>query len=71
MANQLAAEYAVRWNEVTRDQVTAFKQVLDSASNEAAIQTFLEANPQLPLRSRLTCVFAGLHGAGPGMPPKQ
>lgn len=43
----IAEEHLVHWNEITHDQLAAFKTTLDVAPNEAAMQTFLEENPQV------------------------
>ncbi len=40
-------EYIVRWNDITHKQLATFKQTLEAAPNEAAMQTFLEQNPQI------------------------
>jgi hypothetical protein len=43
----IAEEHLVHWNEITHDQLAAFKTTLDAAPNEAAMQTFLEENPEV------------------------
>lgn len=43
----IADEHLVRWNEISHDQLATFKTTLDAAPNEAAMQAFLEENPQV------------------------
>ena len=46
----------VRWSNIRHGQLVAFRAALDSASNEADMQAFLEKNPEM-----LTQYLAGSH----------
>ncbi|PQP19019.1 Shedu anti-phage system protein SduA domain-containing protein [Rhodococcus opacus] len=41
------AEFAVEWDDITLERVAAFRGALNTASVEADMQAFLEANPNL------------------------